>query len=420
MLLPVVIVIITALIFSAFFSGMEIAFVTSNKLKLEIERKQSRTFNYIAGVFLRRPGQYITTILVGNNIALVIYSLNMTVLLNAVAAHFGWTVNVSFIVVETIVSTIIIIFTAEFMPKAVVKHNPNFYLRGFAVPLYVIYLLLYPIAKLTTWISILLLRIAGLRIRPEHNIQGFDRTDLAHLLEEAGESEADGETESEIKLFQNAMDFSDLRVRDCMVPRVDIEAVEINEPLEVLAKQFVDTNFSRILVYEGTIDNIVGYVNIKSLFRRPKTIREVLMKVDFVPESLPAQKLLTTLTKENRSVAVVIDEFGGTAGMVSMEDILEEIFGEIEDEHDQPDMVEKVTDDGAYILSCRLEVDYLNEKYDLHIPESEEYDTLAGYIIYNYEGLPAQGEVVRIDDKEIRILRKSSSKLELARVKVVS
>ena len=419
-MVSVVIVIITSLIFSAFFSGMEIAFVSSNKLKLEIDKKKSRTFNYIIDVFLHRPGQYITTILVGNNIALVVYSLNMSLLLNAIAKHYGLQVNDGSIVLETIISTIIIIFTAEFMPKALVRSNPNFYMHAFAVPLYAIYLILYPIAKLSTWISIVLLRLAGLKIRRNHDIKGFDRVDLAHLLEEASENEPDSETESEIKLFQNALDFSDLRVRDCMVPRVDIEAVEIDESIPEITKRFVDTNYSRILVYEGSIDNIIGYVNTKSLFRMPKSIREVLMEVDFVPESLPAQKLLTTLIKKRRSVAVVIDEFGGTAGLVSMEDILEEIFGEIEDEHDLPDMVEKKVGEGEYVLSCRLEVDYLNEKYDLGIPESEEYDTLAGYILYNYEGLPAQGETLRIDNKEIHILRKSSSKLELARVKVLS
>ncbi len=419
-MVSVVIVIITSLIFSAFFSGMEIAFVSSNKLKLEIDKKKSRTFNYIIDVFLHRPGQYITTILVGNNIALVVYSLNMSLLLNAIAKHYGLQVNDGSIVLETIISTIIIIFTAEFMPKALVRSNPNFYMRAFAVPLYVIYLILYPIAKLSTWVSIALLRLAGLKVHRNHDIKGFDRVDLAHLLEEASENEPDSETESEIKLFQNALDFSDLRVRDCMVPRVDIEAVEIDESIPEITKRFVDTNYSRILVYEGSIDNIIGYVNTKSLFRMPKSIREVLMEVDFVPESLPAQKLLTTLIKKRRSVAVVIDEFGGTAGLVSMEDILEEIFGEIEDEHDLPDMVEKKVGEGEYVLSCRLEVDYLNEKYDLGIPESEEYDTLAGYILYNYEGLPAQGETLRIDNKEIHILRKSSSKLELARVKVLS
>ena len=419
-MVSVVIVIITSLIFSAFFSGMEIAFVSSNKLKLEIDKKKSRTFNYIIDVFLHRPGQYITTILVGNNIALVVYSLNMSLLLNAIAKHYGLQVNDGSIVLETIISTIIIIFTAEFMPKALVRSNPNFYMHAFAVPLYAIYLILYPIVKLSTWISIVLLRLAGLKIRRNHDIKGFDRVDLAHLLEEASENEPDSETESEIKLFQNALDFSDLRVRDCMVPRVDIEAVEIDESIPEITKRFVDTNYSRILVYEGSIDNIIGYVNTKSLFRMPKSIREVLMEVDFVPESLPAQKLLTTLIKKRRSVAVVIDEFGGTAGLVSMEDILEEIFGEIEDEHDLPDMVEKKVGEGEYVLSCRLEVDYLNEKYDLGIPESEEYDTLAGYILYNYEGLPAQGETLRIDNKEIHILRKSSSKLELARVKVLS
>ena len=249
-------------------------------------------------------------------------------------------------------------------------------------------------------------------------MKGFGRVDLTHMLEEAKENELDmDEEENEIKIFRNALDFSDLRVRDCMVPRVDIEALDINASIQELAKRFIDTNYSRLFIYDGSIDNIVGYVNTKSMFRQPRSISEILKEVDYVPESLSAQKLLTMFIKKRHAVAVVIDEFGGTAGMVSMEDILEEIFGEIEDEHDENDLVEKELGNDTYVLSCRLEVDYLNEKYGLEIPESEEYDTLAGYIIYYYEGIPSQGEVVNIDDKEIKILRMSGSKLELARIK---
>lgn len=418
-MLNVVIVVVLMLVFSAFFSGMEIAFVTSNKLKLEIERKNSRTFAYISEVFLKRPGQYITTILVGNNIALVIYSLNMSMLLSALMHPWGIAQSSSWIVVETIISTVIIIFTAEFLPKAVVKLNPNFYLQLFAVPLYIFYIVLYPVAKVTTWISVLLLKVAGLPLKPNHNIKSFDRVDLAHLLEEASDKEFEHKNENEIKLFQNALDFPDLSVRDCMIPRVDMEAVEINTSIEELTQLFVKSQYSRIFVYDGTIDNIVGYVNTKSLFRLPHSIGEVLMNVDFVPETMPTQRLLSGFIKKKSSVAVVVDEFGGTAGMVSMEDVLEEIFGEIEDEHDSQDMVEKVVSDDEYILSCRLEIEYLNEKYELDIPESDEYDTLAGYIIFNYEGIPSKGETLTIDNKNIRILRTSGSKLELARIKIL-
>ncbi len=420
-MVSVVIIVITTLVFSAFFSGMEIAFTSSNKLKLQIEKDQNRLFGKIAGIFLKDPGQYITTILVGNNIALVIYSLNMSVLLSAGAVRLGFDVGgTTDILLETVISTIVIIFAGEFVPKAIFSRSPNFFLRIFAAPLFLFYVVLYPVAKFTTWLAVGILRLFGLKVRNGHKIQGFDRIDLTHMLEEAKENEMElSDEEHEIKIFRNALDFSDLRVRDCMVPRVDIEALEINATIGELADKFIDTNYSRIFIYEGSIDNIIGYVNTKSMFRMPKTIREVLMEVDYVPESLSAQKLLTMLTKKNHTVAVVIDEFGGTAGMVSMEDVLEEIFGEIEDEHDENDLVEKPMGNNTYVLSCRLEVDYLNEKYGLGIPESEEYDTLAGYIIYYYEGIPSQGEVINIENKEIRILRMSGSKLELARVRVL-
>lgn len=396
---------------------MEIAFVSSNRLKLEIEKKQSRNYNHIVDVFLKHPGQYITTILVGNNIALVVYSMSMSFLLNSIALHYGISAGESSVIVETIISTIVIIFTAEFIPKAVFRSNPNFFLRLFAFPVYFFYLILYPIAKFSTWLSIGILRLLGFKIRPEHNIRGFDRIDLTHLLEEAKENEEETGTENEIKLFRNALDFSGIIVRDCMVPRVDIEAVDILESIENITAKFIDTSYSRIFVYDGSVDNIIGYVNTKSLFTGPKSVSEILMDVDYVPESLSAQKLLSKFIKNKAAIAVVIDEYGGTAGIVSMEDVLEEIFGEIEDEHDSHDLVEKITPNGDYVLSGRLEVDYINEKYGLDIPESDDYYTLAGYIIYYHEGIPAQGETLVIDDMEIKILRISGSKLELVRIK---
>lgn len=417
-MLSVIIIIITTLLFSAFFSGMEIAFVSSNKLKLEIDRKQSRVYDHIVNIFLRDPGQYITTILVGNNIALVVYSMSMSMLLNSIAAGYGIHTGDGSVLLETLISTIVIIFTAEFVPKAMFRNNPNYFLRIFSVPVYFFYLLLYPVARFSTWLSMLILRLLGLRISRNDPMKGFDRVDLAHLLEQAQEQEegVDGE-ENEIKLFRNALDFSGLFVRDCMVPRVDIEAVDILCDIETLKKKFIDTNYSRIFVYDGNIDNIIGYVNTKSLFTDPASIQEILMDVDYVPESLSAQKLLSKLIRNKRTIAVVIDEYGGTAGIVSMEDVLEEIFGEIEDEHDSQDLVEKVTAKGEYILSCRLEVDYLNEKYHLGIPKSDEYETLAGYIIYFYEGIPERGELIVRDGLEIRILRINGSKLELARIR---
>ncbi len=417
-MLQTILIVVSCLLLSAFFSGMEIAFVASNRLKMEIDKKQGGLFSYIFGVFTRHPGQYITTILVGNNIALVLYSLNMTVLIGHVASAAGWHWMEGSIVTDTILATVILIFTSEFLPKAVVKLSPNFYMRLGAVPAYFFYVVLYPVARFSTLLSLGILRLFGLNLQRSHHLHNFDRVDLTNLVDQAVDSDYESRNEHEIKLFQNALEFTDLRVRDCMVPRVDIEAVEARATIEELAARFVETKYSRILVYDRTIDHIVGYVNTKSLFTFPKTIAEVMRKVDFVPESMPAQRLLTTMIKRRQPLAVVIDEFGGTAGMVSMEDALEEIFGEIEDEHDDEDHIEKQTGQGEYLLSCRLEVDYLNEKYSLGIPESEDYDTLAGYIIFNNDGIPAEGDVLNIDNKEITIVKTSSSRVELARVKL--
>lgn len=412
-------IIVLMLLLSAFFSGMEIAFTTKNRLRLEIDRKQSRMFDYIADIFARHPGQYITTILVGNNIALVIYSLFMSMLLRALVAWVGWT-EVALegsVALETIVSTIIIIFVAEFLPKSVFRSSPNFYYRFFAPVIYFFYLLLFPIAQLTTWIAQGLLWIFGGNPKVAVMEPSFDRNDLASLLE-TSKPEPQQEAEQEIKIFQNALDFADLRVRDCMVPRVDMEAVDLDDTtIEALTARFVETKYSRIFVWEGSVDNIVGYVNSKSLFQCPKSIQEVLMEVQYVPETMPLQTVMQALIRHKSNIAVVIDEFGGTAGIISLEDILEQIFGEIEDEHDVPDLTEKQLDDSEYIFSCRLEVEYLNEKYDLGIPESEEYETLAGFIIFHYQGLPAVGDVIRTEQLEIKILRRTRSRLELARVK---
>jgi putative hemolysin len=407
------------LLLSAFFSGMEIAFTSKNRLKLEIDRKQSRMFDYIADIFSRHPGQYITTILVGNNIALVVYSLYMSLLLRGIFYALGWEsiAQNGSVALETAVSTVIIIFAAEFLPKSIFRNNPNFYYRALAPVIYFFYLLLYPLARFTTLISHGILRLMGRRVVEKNVPHIFDREDLASLLD-TNNSEPRPEPDNELKLFQNALDFADLRVRDCMVPRVDVEAVDIEETsIEQLTERFVDSKYSRIFVWRKSIDNIIGYVNSKSLFTRPANIADVMMQVNFVPETMPLQLVLQNFIKHRSNIAVVIDEFGGTAGVISLEDVLEQIFGEIEDEHDVPDLTEKQVGPDEYVLSCRLEVKYLNEKYGLGIEESKEYDTLAGFIIFNYEGIPTAGETVFIGSLQLRILRTTRSRIELARVR---
>ena len=418
-MLTSVILIVLMLLLSAFFSGMEIAFTSKNRLKLEIDRKQSRMFDRIADIFSRHPGQYITTILVGNNIALVIYSLYMSLLLRGIFYALGWEsiARNGSVAIETAVSTVIIIFFAEFLPKSVFRNNPNFYYRALAPVIYFFYLLLYPIARLTTLISHGILRLTGRRVEERTTTHSFDREDLASLLD-TNSSEPRPEPDNELKLFQNALDFADLRVRDCMVPRVDAEAVDIDDTtIEQLTARFVDSKYSRIFVWRKSIDNIIGYINSKSLFTRPASISDVMMQVNFVPETMPLQLVLQNFIKHRTNIAVVIDEFGGTAGVISLEDVLEQIFGEIEDEHDVPDLTEKQVGPDEYVLSCRLEVKYLNEKYGLGIEESREYDTLAGFIIFNYEGIPTAGETVFVGGLQVRILRTTRSRIDLARVR---
>ena len=409
------------LLLSAFFSGMELAFLNKNRLKLEIDRKQNRMFDFIADLFARNQGQYITTILVGNNITLVIYSMCMSQLIRGIAYMAGWQDIYSHgsFVLETVIPTIIVIFVAEYLPKSVVRGNPNFYYRFFSPVIYIFYLALYPIARLTTLLSYALLRIVGRKPAEVEPKMVFDKSDLESLLD-ANNAEPQTETETEIKMFQNALDFADLRVRDCMVSRVDVEAVDIEDTtLEALTERFVESKYSRIFVYRQTIDDIVGYVNSKSLFTEPTDLEQVLMKVDYVAETLPLQQMLEQFIKRKSNVAVVIDEFGGTAGIISLEDVLEQIFGEIEDEHDEDELIERQLSEDEYILSCRLEVEYLNDKYSLGIAESDEYDTLAGYIISRYGELPTAGEEMEFDSLHIKIMRTTRSRIELAKVRCI-
>lgn len=403
-------IIAVMLLFSAFFSGMEIAFLGRNRLREEIDRKQNPMFDRIAEIFQRQSSDYITTILVGNNIALVIYSMFMSTLLSESFA-------IDNTLAQTILSTVVIIFIGEYIPKSVFKHNPNFYYTLFSPIIFVIYLILYPITRFTTLLSTLLLRLTGQRMEQRNEQMEFNRDDLAQLVE-ADNVEVQSEDEEDIRLFQNALDFADLRVRDCMVQRVDVEAVDLETTtIEELTERFVETNYSRIFVWHDTIDNIIGYVNSKSLFENPKSISDILIKTIYVAETMPLQAMLETFTKRKASIAVVIDEFGGTAGIISLEDVLEQIFGEIEDEHDVQELVEREIEAGEWEFSARLEVEYLNEKYGLGIPESEEYDTLAGYLIAEYGGIPHEGDEIRAGGYLMRVLQREQSRLDLVKVK---
>jgi CBS domain containing-hemolysin-like protein len=389
---------------------MEIAFLGRNRLREEIDRKQNPMFDKIADVFAHNSGNYITTILVGNNIALVIYSMSMATLLSATS------IDIDNPLTQTIISTIIILFIGEYIPKSIVRRNPNFYYSVLSPVIFLFYILLYPISRLTTLISYGIIRLTGRQATPREEPTEFNRDDLASLVEDEN-IEVNDEEEEDIRLFQNALDFADLRVRDCMVQRVDIEAVDLESTtIEELTARFVESKYSRIFVWHDTIDNIIGYVNSKSLFERPSSIADMLIKPLYVAETMPLQDMLETFTKRRASIAVVIDEFGGTAGIISLEDVLEQIFGEIEDEHDVQELVENATNDKEWIFSARLEVEYLNETYDLGIAESEEYDTLAGYIIAEYGGIPHEGEEIKNEQFEITIIRREQSRLDLVKV----
>ncbi len=368
-------------------------------------------FNYIADIFARNSSNYITTILVGNNIALVIYSMTMALIIERVC-------GLENPLTQTIISTIVILFIGEYIPKSVVRRNPNFYYSALSPVIFFFYIILYPITLLSTLISYGLIRLTGRRIEQREEPTEFNRDDLASLVEDEN-VEVNDEEEEDIRLFQNALDFADLRVRDCMVQRVDVEAVDLESTtIEELTARFVETKFSRIFVWHDTIDNIIGYVNSKSLFEQPKAISDIIIKTIYVAETMPLQDMLETFTKRRASIAVVIDEFGGTAGIISLEDVLEQIFGEIEDEHDVQELIERQLADNEWLFSARHEVEYLNETYNLNIPESDEYDTLAGYIIAEHGGIPIEGEVLHNERFSIKIVSREQSRLDVVNVRI--
>ncbi len=423
MALLFIILILVSILFSAFFSGMEIAFISANKLRIEIDRKQEKFLSGIVSFFTKHPSRFIATMLVGNNIALVIYGMAFAMLLEEPIRELtGGGSDAAVLLIQTLISTLIILLTAEFLPKTLFRINPNNSLRLLSVPILFFYILLYPVTLLTIGISNFFMKYL-LRVSPDQKSKEpvFSKVDLDHFLTTLQpEQETGGEETGDLKIFKNALEFSGLKVRDCMIPRTDVIAMEEDAAVEDLAQRFVDTGLSRILIYSDTIDNVIGYVNSKDLYRKPARIKTHLKPIQIVPEALPVNKLLTGFIKERQSIALVVDEFGGTSGMITTEDIIEEIFGEIEDEHDSSDLVEKQIDKNRFLLSGRLEIDHLNEKYFLSIPESEEYDTLAGYIIYHYESIPEKNTTVSLDNFLITITDVSSNRVEEVELKVIN
>ena len=421
--MTVLLIILISILFSAFFSGMEIAYVTSNKMRIEIDKKQKKFSSLIVGYFIKNPSKYISTMLVGNNIALVIYGIAFARLLEKPIENLlSVESEIVVLLIQTILSTLIILLTAEFLPKTLFRLYPNNALRFFSVPILIFYIILYPISMLTIVISNFIMRyILGMPSDKFKAEPVFNKVDLNHfVLESQSEQAARQDQVRDLKIFQNALEFSKLKVRDCMIPRTDVAAMEVESSLEELLHKFIETGFSRVLIYKGSIDQVIGYVNSKDMFRQPKNIMDHLKEVHFVPETLTVNKLFKTFIKEGKSIAIVVDEFGGTSGMVTTEDIIEEIFGEIEDEHDVTDLVENQIDSRVYVFSGRLEIDYLNEKYYLGIPESEEYDTLAGFIIYHYENIPKKNTTLQIDNFHFKITKVSSNRIDLVEMTLLN
>ena len=415
-----ILIILLAILLSAFFSGMEMAFISSNKLRLELDIKQGDFGSGILKFFAKNPGQYIATMLVGNNIALVIYGIFFSRLLTPALTPFLGS-DILVLIVNTVISTVIILFVAEFLPKNTFIIAPNFFLKTLSLPTIIFFWLFYPVSRFALLISNLIIRIfpGSKQARKQQENIVFSKVDLDHFVSLSRErEESSGPERHNIRIFRNALDFSNVKLRECMVPRTEIEAVECNSPVAELKDRFIETQHSRILVYQDSIDNIIGYFELKDIFTNPPDIRSNIRKLTIVPETMSANRLLRVFVEEKKNVALVVDEFGGTSGMVTIEDVLEEIVGDIEDEHDVQELTEKVVSTNEYIFSGRLEIDYLNEKYHLNLPEEDDYETLAGMILFFHGSIPGNNDVIRIKNIVFRMLKVTSTRVELVNVKV--
>ena len=405
------------MLFSAFFSGMEIAFVSSNRLRAEMDRDKNRFSQRIIKTFYQHPNNFVSTMLVGNNISLVIYGILFAKLFDSTL--FEPLSDGVRVTCDTLLSTLVVLFTGEFLPKSIFKNNPNTLLTVFAVPAWICYVVLYPISRFATLLSKGLLRLVGIRMKSAGEEKEFTKVDLDYLVQDSiDNANNEDEIEEEVKIFQNALDFSETKIRDCMVPRTEIDAVEDTSTIEQLKQVFIESGHSKILVFHEDIDHVIGYVHSSDLFHNPTDLAGIIREISFVPETMLASKLMTQLMQQKRSLAVVVDEFGGTSGLVSLEDIMEEITGEIEDEHDNTNHVAKKLNDHEYMLSARLEITKINEMFDLDLPESDEYMTLGGLILHEYQSFPKLTEVVKIDRYEFKIVKNTATKIELVRLNI--
>lgn len=413
-----IIEIIITMVLSAFFSGMEIAFVSSNRMLAEMDKDKNRNglSQILMAYFYRHPNGFVSTMLVGNNIVLVVYGiLFANIFDNTLFSGFDAGVRVT---LDTILSTVVMLFTGEFLPKVFFKSSPNRLLTLFASPAAVFYVVLWPISKFASFLSRLMLRIGGIKLDAVSEDEGFTKVDLDYLLQSSIDNAPDDESiGDEVKIFQNALDFPDTKVRDCMIHRTEIHAVDMNTCTAAeLLQNFVESGNSKLVVYQGDIDHIVGYIHSSEMFRKPDHWQDAIRKMPFVPETMAAQKLMRIFLQQKKSLGVVVDEFGGTSGLVSLEDIVEEIFGDIQDEHDSSSLIARRTDNGDYILSARMEIDKVNEMFDLDLPESEEYMTINGLILHEYRSFPKPNEVIEIGHYTFKILKTTVAKIELVKL----
>ncbi len=414
----IIIQIIITLAFSAFFSGMEIAFVSSNKLRFELEKMNSNITSQILTIFYKRPNDFISTQLVGNNIALVIYGILMAELIEQNLLKGVIENEFLLVLSQTIISTLIVLFTGEFMPKTLFKINSNKTLQLFALPAFICYIVLYPISKFASLLSNGILRLVGIRTNNDNSNIAFTRVDLDYFIQSSIESKDNEEIQDEVKIFQNALDFSSIKLRDCMVPRTEIIAVEEGATLDELKSRFIECGLSKVIVYKENIDNIIGYIHSSEMFQHAEEWQKHLSQIPFVPETMSAHKLMQLFMQHKKTLAVVVDEFGGTSGIVALEDLVEEILGEIEDEHDTSNYVAKQVGENEYVLSARLEIEKVNELFKLDLPEEDDYLTLGGLILHQYQSFPKLHEIVQIGQFQFKIIKMTATKIELVRLKV--
>jgi CBS domain containing-hemolysin-like protein len=414
-------IIIITLTLSAFFSGIEIAFITANKLRIELKKTQGSFIARILGGYVKEPSRFISTTLVGNNVVIVIYGIYMGMVIeNAMRGILPepYGNEILILLVQTIISTIIVLIFAEFLPKVIFRANPDRMLFALVLPFRVFYFLFLPVTRFAEWVAMGMLKTFSKTPLPKKANHSFTKIDLDQYISESANMDLDEDTDVDAEMFKNALDFDKLKTRDCMLPRTDVVGIELNEDIEELYQLFISSGHSRILLYQETIDNIIGYAHQADMFKQPKQIKHILIPIIMVTESTPASDLLKRFTAERKSIALVLDEFGGTAGIVTLEDILEEIIGDIDDEHDVEELLEKKISDIEFEFSARLEVDYLNETYDLEIPEGD-YETLGGFIIAQHEDIPEAGEKLALDGFKITVLKQESARIEEVRLKVL-